>query len=330
MKAFVTGGTGFVGDHLVKRLIRDGVSVKALVRDLSKADELKNLGVEIVTGDTTDKASLQGVMRGCDVFYHLGNVARWWLPDKSMYFKINVEGTKNTLFEALKENVKKVIYTSSLAAIRQPKGEIATEEAEHKRDFESHYGRSKFLAEKEVLKIHKEHGLPVVILNPGVVIGPGDLKTFGRTIIELLGGKLKTVLFENSVVPLVYIDDTIEGHILAAEKGKIGEKYILVGDNVKVGVVFKTISEISGVPLPEKRISPSVIKIIAHLSEMKSFFSGKPPKFALDGIRAMEIGAAGSNKKAREELGLNFTPLEEALRKTIDWYRENGYVEGNS
>ncbi len=330
MKAFVTGGTGFVGGHLVKRLIRDGVSVKALVRDLSKVDELKNLGVEIVTGDTTDKASLQGVMRGCDVFYHLGNVARWWLPDKSIYFKINVEGTKNTLFEALKENVKKVIYTSSLAAIRQPKGEIATEESEHKRDFESHYGRSKFLAEKEVLKIHKEHGLPVVILNPGVVIGPGDLKTFGRTIIELLGGKLKAVLFENSVVPLVYIDDTIEGHVLAAERGKIGEKYILVGDNVKVGVIFKMISEISGAPLPEKRISSSVIKIIAHLSEIKSFFSGKPPKFALDGIRAMEIGAAGSNKKAREELGLNFTPLEEALRKTIDWYRENGYVEGNS
>ncbi|SRR5579885_622142 len=330
MKAFVTGGTGFVGGHLVKRLIRDGVSVKALVRDLKKADELKKLGVEIVTGDTTDKASLQGAMRGCDVFYHLGNVARWWLPDKTMYYKINVEGTKNALLEALKENVSKVIFTSSLAAIRQPKGEVATEETEHKRDFESHYGRSKFLAEREVLRIHNEHGLPVVILNPGVVIGPGDLKMFGRTIIELLNGNLKAVMFEDSVAPLVYIDDTIEGHILATERGKPGERYILVGDNIRIGDVFKLISEIAGVPLPERRISPSVIKIIAHLSEIKSFFTGKPPRFAVDGIRAMEIGAAGSNKKAREELGLEFTPLEEALRKTIDWYRENGYVEGNS
>jgi dihydroflavonol-4-reductase len=326
MNAVVTGGTGFVGGHLVKRLIRDGVSVKALVRDSSKADELKKLGVELVTGDTTDKASLQGVMRGCDVVYHLGNVARWWLPDKSTYYKINVEGTKNILFEALKEKVKKVIYTSSLAAIRQPKGGIATEETVHKRDFESHYGRSKFLAEKEALKIYKEHGLPVTILNPGVVIGPGDLKTFGRIIIELLSGKLKAMLFEDSVIPLVYIDDTVEGHILAAEKGKIGERYILVGDNIKVGDVFKLISEIAGVPLPEKRISTSVIKIIAYISGAKSFFTGKPPKFAVDGVRAMEIGAAGSNRKAREELGLNFTPLEEALRKTIDWYRENGYV----
>lgn len=330
MKAFVTGGTGFVGGHLVKRLIRDGVSVKALVRDSSKADELKKLGVELVTGDTTDKASLQGVIRGCDVFYHLGNVARWWLPDKSMYYKINVEGTKNVLLEALRENVSKVIFTSSLAAIRQPRGEIATEETEHKRDFESHYGRSKFLAEKEALKIHKEHGLPVVILNPGVIIGPGDLKTFGRTIIELISGKLKAVLFEDSIIPLVYIDDTIEGHILAVKKGKIGERYILVGDNVRVGDVFKMIGEISGVSLPQKRISPSVIKIIAYISEVKSLFTGKPPKLAVDGIRAMEVGAAGSNRKAREELGLNFTPLEEALRTTIEWYRENGFIEGKS
>src|ERR1700737_387247 len=133
-------------------------------------------------------------------------------------------------------------------------------------------------------------------------------------------------MFEDSVIPLVYIDDTIEGHILTTEKGKPGERYILVGDNVKVGDVFKLISEIAGVPLPKRRISPSVIKIIAYISEAKSFFTGKPPKLAVDGIRAMEVGAAGSNRKAKEELGLNFTPLEEALRKTIDWYRENGYV----
>lgn len=330
MKAFVTGGTGFVGSHLVKRLVKDGVKVKALVRDLSKSDELKKLGVEIVRGDTTDKASLHGVMKGCEALYHLGNVAQWWLPDKSIYYKINVEGTRNILFEALKENISKVIFTSSLAAIRQPKGEIATEQTDHKRDFESHYGRSKFLAEKEVMRIHREHGLPVVILNPGVVIGPGDLKTFGRTIIDILNGNLKAILFEDSVIPIIYIDNTVEGHMLATEKGKPGQRYILVGDNVKIGDIFKMISEISGVPLPERRISPPVIKIIAHLSELKSFFTGKPPKFAVDAIRAMEIGAAGSNRKAREELGLNFTPLEEALRKTIDWYRENGYVEGNS
>ena len=326
MKVFVTGGTGFIGSHLVKRLIRDGASVKALARDSSNVEELMKLGVEIIIGDVMDKTLLKGVMKGSDIFYHLGNVSRWWLPDKSLYYKINVEGTKNILIEALNEGVKKVVYTSSLAAIRQPKGEIATEEKEHKRDFESHYGRSKFLAEREVLRIYREYGLPVVILNPGVVIGPGDLKTFGRTIIELLNGKLEALLFEDSIVPLVYIDDTVEGHIIAAEKGKIGEKYILVGDNIKLGEVFKLINKITGVPLPQKRISPSLIKLIAYISELKSIFTGKPPRLASDAIRAMEIGAIGENRRAREELGLNFTPLEDALRKTIEWYKENGYV----
>ncbi len=326
MKVFVTGGTGFIGSHLIKRLLRDGASVKALARDSSNVEGLKKLGVEIIIGDVTDKTSLKGVMKGSDILYHLGNVSRWWLPDKSLYYKINVEGTKNILIEATNEGVKKVVYTSSLAAIRQPKGEIATEEKEHKRDFESHYGRSKFLAEREVHRIYREYGLPVVILNPGVVIGPGDLKTFGRTIIELLNGKLEALLFEDSIVPLVYIDDTVEGHIISAEKGKIGEKYILVGDNIKLGEVFKLINKITGVPLPQKRISPSLIKLIAYISELKSIFTGKPPRLASDAIRAMEIGAIGENRKAREELGLNFTPLEDALRKTIEWYKENGYV----
>jgi dihydroflavonol-4-reductase len=322
----VTGGTGFIGGHLIKRLLLDGASVRALVRDSSKAEELKKLGVEIIIGDVTDKTSIRGIMKGCDAFYHLGNVSRWWLPDKKLYYKINIEGTKNVMIEALKEGVGKVVYTSSLAAIRQPKGEIATEEREHKRDFESHYGRSKFLAERVVLRIHREYGLPVVILNPGVVIGPEDLKTFGRTIIDFLNGRLEAMLFEDSMIPLVYIDDTVEAHIIAEDKGKIGDKYIIVGDNVKMGEVFKLINKITGAPLPERRISPLIIKLIAYASELKSLFTGNPPRLALDAVRAMEVGAIGDNRKAREELGLHFTPLEEALRRTIAWYKENGYV----
>ncbi len=326
MKVFVTGGTGFIGGNLIKSLLKEGTSVKALVRDHNKVDEFQKLGVEPVIGDVTDKGTIKGAMIGCDIFYHLGNVSRWWLPDKSLYYRVNVEGTKNLMVQALEEGVKKVIYTSSLAAIRQPGGEITTEEMEHKRDFESDYGRSKFLAEKEVLRIYREEGLSVVILNPGVVIGPGDLKTFGRTIIELLSGKLKVISFKGSMIPVVYIDDVIEGHIRAAAKGRPGEKYILVGENVSIGDVFKLINKITGVPIPDKRIPFFLMKLIAYVLEVKSFFTGKPPKFALDGIRAMEIGASGSNRKAKDELELNFTPLEEALRRTIVWYKEKGYV----
>jgi dihydroflavonol-4-reductase len=327
MRVFVTGGTGFIGSHLIGRLLDEGMSVKALVRDRNRIGEFQKLGVEPVVGDVTDRSSIKGVLRGCDVFYHLGSVSRWWLPDRSLYYKVNVEGTRNMMFEALEAGVKKVIYTSSIAAIRQPKGEVTTEESEHKRDFESHYGRSKFLAEKEVLRIYRENGLPVVILNPGVVIGPGDLKTFGRMIIELLNGRLKVKLFEDSVIPVVYIDDVIEGHLVAVDKGRMGERYILVGDNVRIGDVFRAIDEITGVPVSDKKTPPLlIVKLTAYLMELGSFFSGNPPRFAVDAIRAMEVGASGSNRKAKEELGLSFTPLNRALKETVEWYRGNGYV----
>ncbi len=327
MKAFVTGGTGFIGGHLIKRLVRDGIDVKALARDPIKAGTLRRLRAEPVIGDIADRNSIKGTLQGCDILYHLGNISRWWLPDKTQYYKVNVEGTRNILLEALDQGVKKVIYTSSLAAIRKRNGEEVTEEdIGHARDFQSSYGRSKFLAEQEALKIHTESGLPVVILNPGVVIGPGDLKTFGRTLIELLNGQLKAIAFEDSVAPLVYIDDTVEAHILAAEKGRPGERYIIVADNIKIGEIYKLISKMTGVPLPDKRISPFTAKLIAHVLEIKSSITGKPPKFAVDGVREMTAGAAGSSRKAKEELGIKYTPLEEALRKTIDWYKEKGYA----
>jgi nucleoside-diphosphate-sugar epimerase len=326
MKVFVTGGTGFIGGNLIKRLLKEGASVKALVRDQSKAEEFERLGVRSVIGDITDKTSIKGVLKDCEIFFHLGNVSQWWVPDKSLYYRVNVEGTQNIMLEALKEDVRKVVYTSSLAAIRQPGGTVTTEEMEHQRDFESHYGRSKFLAEEVILRLYRERGLPAVILNLGVVIGPGDLKTFGRTIIELLGGKLKARLFEESVIPLVYIDDVIEGLMLAAENGRTGEKYILVGDNVSIRYVFELVNEITGVSIPDRRMPPSLMKLIAYFLEARALFTEKPPKFSTDGIRAMEIGASGANRKAREELQLNFTPLEQALRRTIAWYKEKAYV----
>lgn len=327
MKAFVTGGTGFIGGHLIKRLLRDGINVKALARDQIKTDNLRKLGVEPVIGNIADRNTIKGALQGCDILYHLGNISRWWIPDKTRYYKVNVEGTRNIMLEALDQGVKKVIYTSSLAAIRKRNGGSVTEEdIEHARDFQSHYGRSKFLAEQEALEIHTESGLPVVILNPGVVIGPGDLKTFGRTLIELLNGQLKAIAFNDSTAPLVYIDDTVEAHILAAEKGRPGERYIIVADNIKIGEIFKLVSKMAGVPLPGRRISPLTAKLIAHVLEIKSSITGKPPKFAVDGVREMTAGAAGSNRKAKEELGIKFTPLEEALRRTIDWYKEKGYA----
>jgi dihydroflavonol-4-reductase len=255
MKAYVTGATGFIGGHLVRRLVERGDEVKALIRDPAKGEPLKKLGVELVIGDILDNSSFEGTLEGSDVLYHLGNVARWWLPEKSLFYRINVEGTRSIFSEALKAKVPKVIYVSSLATGAERKGEMITEKTEHTGELGSHYSRSKYLGEKEALKMCREEGLPLVVLNPGVVFGPGDLKQSGKTVIDFMNGRFPVMMFEDSYVPLVYIDDTINSHILALEKGKIGERYIIVGYNVTVGELFRVLSEISGTPAPKRKIS---------------------------------------------------------------------------
>ena len=265
-------------------------------------------------------------MRGCDTLFHLANISRWWLRDKSKYIDVNVTGTKNLLKEAKKSGVKKVIFTSSVAAIRQPHGVLAKEDLEHCGEIESSYGKSKYLAEQEVLKFAKTNKMDISVLNPGVVIGPGDFKTFGKMLIEFLNRKLKFRAFDESYVPLVYIDDVVDAHIIAAEKAKSGQKYILVSENLKIIDVYKMAHEITGDPIPSFQMPPFMIKLIAHIMEIKASVTGVSPKLAVDAVNAMEKGASASNIKATDELGIKFMPIREALEKTINWYKENGYV----
>ncbi|MEE9252489.1 MAG: SDR family oxidoreductase [Thermodesulfobacteriota bacterium] len=324
MKAFVTGGTGFIGGHIIKNLLSSGASVRALVRDSGKRRAVENLGAEPVLGDITNPDSLRGAFGGCEVLFHLGGVARWWVPDRKEFYRVNVEGTRNVMEEALAQGIKRVVYTSSLATLQQPKGVISTEDSEHRGDFESHYARSKYLGEREVMKLHRERGLPVVILNPGVVIGPGDYKTFGRMIIDYINKRLKAIPFPRTMVPLVYIDDVVGAHFQAADRGKPGERYILVGENISIAGAFRVLEKITGISPPEKTVSPLMLKLAASFMELKSFFTGAPPKLSRDVIRAMETGAMGDSAKAQSELDIEFTPLYNALRRTILWYRDEG------
>ncbi|NIP29206.1 MAG: SDR family NAD(P)-dependent oxidoreductase [Candidatus Dadabacteria bacterium] len=326
MNIFITGATGFIGKQLAKKLVEKNYSVRALARNNFKTKELIELGVKIHKGDITDTNSIEGALDGCDVLFHLANISRWWLRDKSKYMEVNVNGTKNLLIKAEKAGVKKVVFTSSVAAIRQPHGILSTEYTEHCGEFESLYGRSKYLAEQEVLKFVKNGSLNISIINPGVVIGPGDFKTFGKMLIEFLNRRLKFRAFDSSFVPLVYIDDVVDGHIIAADKGESGEKYILVSENIKIIDLYKLGNEITGDPIPPIQMPPLIIKAMAHLSELKATITGTYPKLAVDAINAMQKGASASNERAVKELGINFMPVRQALEKTIEWYRQNGYV----
>lgn len=327
MKIFITGATGYIGSNLIKKLIQDKCDIKALVRNDLAAKELSDQGIKIIKGDITDADSIEGALSGIDVLYHLANVSRWWLKDKNLYTEVNVNGTRNLLNEAEKAGVRKVVFTSSVAAIRQPPGIVATEELPHCGHFESLYARSKYLTEKEVLGFAARRDMDISVLNPGVVIGPRDFKTFGKMLIDFVNGKLIFRAFDDSFVPLVYIDDVVEAHIKAAKSGKPGEKYIIVSENLKIIDIYRIAHEITGAPIPQIKMPAFFIKALAHLFELKAEITGVSPKLAVDAVRAMELGASASNKKTVSELSMEFIPIRQALKKTIDWYRKNGYVK---
>ncbi len=325
--AFVTGASGFIGSHLTKRLLADGIRVAALVRDAAKGRRLEGMGARLVVGDVTDPASYREALGEADVLYHLAGLSRWWTRRRKDYYTVNVTATRRIMEIALDCGIPRVVHMSSLATIRQPGGVLTTESMERRDDFESHYARSKYEGEMEVLRLHAERGLQAVVVNPGVVIGPCDLKTFGRLIIDYANGRLEAVPFPDTIVPLVYIDDVVESLLAASVRGRPGERYIVVGDNITIRDVMRMLEELTGVPPPPRDASPLLLKAAALIGEAVAALGGPRPRLPLDAVRAMEIGAAGSSEKATTELGIAFTPLREALRRTLKWYYARGYIE---
>ena len=189
MECFVTGATGYVGNFLIEELKEKGHKITILVRSLEDKDKYESLGYTCFIADLRDPSSIKGKFDIAEVVFHLGNIAAWWLKRKKDYYEINVDGTRNLLNELENTKVKKIIHMSSIAAIRQPEGEIANEESIHQGDFESDYSKSKFLVEKLVKK-YIDKGMPIVVLNPGVITGPKDFKTFGKTVIGIANKKI--------------------------------------------------------------------------------------------------------------------------------------------
>jgi dihydroflavonol-4-reductase len=325
MPVFVTGGTGFIGSHLVEALVRKNEQVYALARKTSNTNRLKKLGVTLIDGDVTDASSLKGAMKDCQTVYHLANRYEMWLPDKSVFYKVNVEGTRNVLNEAMNAGVEKVVYTSAAEALGEKKGEIATEETRHSGVFLSEHCRTKYLGLVEALKL-RDRGLPLVVIMPCAVIGPGDFKATGKLILRLLNQKLPGIFFGDSSIAFVYAKDVVEGEMLAAEKGKVGEKYILSSEILKVREFFETICNIGNVPMPTREISPAICYMLAYMMEFASFFTKTHPEMPLPLVRVMEHGMMFDNSKAKRELGIKFTPIKDALSETVAWYRTQGYA----
>ena len=324
MNILVTGATGYIGPFLIKKLKEIGHNVTILVRKKEDFTRLEAQGFKCILCDITDKESLVGIFNNIQILFHLANIASWWLPNNQTYYDVNLKGSINLFEESKKYPLDKIIHVSSIAAIRQPEGIMADEESIHQGDFESHYSKSKYLVEKETEKYLKD-GLPIVTLNPGVVTGPKDTKTFGKTVLGIANGKVKAKFFPNSYIPLVYIDDLINIMIKSIDL-KVGSKYVVVGENIKIGDVFDKVCKITNRDKITKITTNFILLMVAYYSEFLSFFNKKRPSLPIDGLKAIKIGAQASSKKSINDLDMEYLNGDQILTKLIDWFNKNNLI----
>ncbi len=324
----VTGGTGFVGAAVIRHLLSAGHQVRALVRPQSDRRLLDQLSVETVVGDLGDSEALRHALSGCRLLFHVAALYSLWARDRRQFYTINVEGTRRILEEAAQAGVSRVVYTSTVGALGIPKsGQPGTEETPVTlAEMAGDYKRSKFLAE-EVAREYARRGLAVVIVNPSTPVGPGDLKPTptGQMIVDFLHGRMWAYL--PTGLNLVDVENVAAGHLLAALRGRSGERYILGGRNHTLREIFALLGRIAGIRPPRLRVSAGLILPLAHLSEwIADHWTGRPPLIAVDAVRMAQKVMWFDSTKAVRELGLIQSPVEDALARAVCWFRANGYA----
>lgn len=327
MKVLLTGGTGFIGGHLLRVLLDSGAEVRCLLRSTSPRRNLEGATVETVEGDLRDADSLRRAVRGCAVVYHCAADYRFFSRDPRELYESNVEGTRNALQAAFAEGVDRVVYTSSVGALGLNKDGSPADETTPVGldDMVGHYKRSKFLAER-VAEQWAAKGLPVVIVNPSAPVGDGDLKptATGKMILDFLNRKVPA--FVDTGLNLVDVRDVAQGHRLAAEKGRVGEKYILGNQDMTLEQIFRTLSRITGLPAPRIKLPHWLPLAVAAMDTGISRALRRTPKVPLEAVRLARYRMFFDPGKAVRELGLPQTPIPEALARAVTWYRDNGYV----
>ena len=330
MRALVTGTSGFVGSAVVRRLAADGHDIRVLVRPTSDRRNLEGLAVEIVEGDLSQPETLKPAVAGCDSVFHVAADYRIWVPDggASMY-RANVDGTRALVRAASDAGVSRFVYTSSVAVLYPFPGKAIADETAVATvdDMISHYKKSKFLAEEEVMRLVREESAPVVIVNPSAPFGPRDIKPTptGRIVLDAAKGNMPAYL--DTGLNAVHVDDVAEGHMLAFDKGEIGERYILGGDNMTLREIIKTVTDHVGRSGPWLKQPRAPLYPVASAAELVARVSGREPVVTVDALKMAAKHMYYSSDKAREKLGYAPRPAREALTEAVDWYRENGYLD---
>ncbi|MBV8879043.1 MAG: NAD-dependent epimerase/dehydratase family protein [Planctomycetaceae bacterium] len=319
-RALVTGATGFVGSHVVRSLLSRGVRVRALVRPGTPAERLQAAGVEIAEGDLLNRDSVLRALEDCDFLFHVAALYAFSHPDPTLIYRTNVDGTR-TILEAAR-HVRRIVYTSTVGALGCPgDGRPANEYVPvRERDLVGAYKKSKFRAQVVAEEL-AALGYPIVIVNPTTPVGPGDVKPTptGRMIVDYMAGKMKA--YVETGLNLVAVEDVAEGHCRAAERGRIGERYILGSANLHLRDIFQALGEITGVPAPKLRVPRWVPLGAALLSTAAARCMGRSPALSFEQVRLSSKFMYFDGRKAVEDLGMPQSCVYSALERAVDWFR---------
>ncbi len=325
----MTGASGFVGSAVARKLLAAGFSVRALMRRRSSLANLAGLDIEIVEGDMRDRASVRAATAGARCVFHVAADYRLWTPDPASLIADNVEGTRIVMEEALHASVERVVYTSSVAtlALRADGAPADESRSLNEREGIGAYKRSKIAAERVVKHMVERNRLPAVIVNPSTPIGPRDARPTptGRVIVEAAAGRMPAFL--DTGLNLVHVDDVAEGHLAALRRGRIGERYILGGENVLFSEMLADIAHIVKGRPPRLKLPWWAVLPLAYVAELIAARTGREPFATRDGVRMARHRMYFTSAKAQRDLDFTSRPYREGLEDAVRWFRANGYLD---
>ena len=328
-KVLVTGASGFVGSAVAAKLVERGFSVRALVRATSPRTHLAGLDLDYVQGDLRDAATIRPAMAGVRYLFHVAADYRLWARDRNEIVVNNVTGTRVMMEEALHAGVERIVYTSSVATLAVQRDGTSVDETVPLEELKAigAYKRSKVAAERLVERMIAQQGLPAVIVNPSTPIGPRDVKPTptGRIIVEAALGRIPA--FVDTGLNLVHVDDVAQGHLAALDRGKIGERYILGGQNVQLSEMLTVIANLIGRRPPRVRLPRSAIVPLALAAETIARFTGREPFVTMDALRMSKYRMFFTAAKAERDLGFTARPFTDALTDAIRWFRDAGHLK---
>jgi dihydroflavonol-4-reductase len=320
LKLLITGATGFIGRHLVRRLGGTGHDVRCLVRRASDVPDMRTLGASPSIGDVTNRSSLNEGLTGRDCVVNLANVYSMWEPDKSIYETVNVTGTRNVLECALACGISKIVHVSTAGVYGKPAEVPFNEESQAGPQRFSEYTRTKYEGERAAREFCRSHNLPLVVISPGAVIGPGDTKPTGKYIEDLIAGRMPVTVYRDVVMTYVHVRDVAEAILLATESaGAAGETYLIGKHQLSFGGYNELVGEVSGAPLPKINLPDAVVRVSAAILTALSDITKRPPPWGIcvDQANMARVGFRFDGSKAERDLGLRYTPIRDTIEETV-------------